>query len=256
MSTIGSWSTGIKDIMNYTRPEVDPAEKKQADLDKNAFLNLLITQMQYQDPMNPVEDKEFLAQMAQFSSLEQLQNLYKVQSEAQSYNLIGKYVVSHSYDENTGDMNTVEGRVEGVTSKGDDTYVIIGENEVKLSSIANVFEDYTELQQMSMIETALSISQNIALIGKTVEYNEFNEDGEVVEVKTGVVDHVKFVEGGVVLSINGEEVFASAISRITNGEFTENVTPETLPELVPQDTDPETLPEYIYNNSGDDGNIE
>ncbi len=237
MSTIGSWSTGISDIMKYTRPETEKTAGSQSDLDKNAFLNLMITQMQYQDPMNPVEDKEFLAQMAQFSSLEQLQNLYKVQSEAQGYNLIGKYIVSHSYDENTGDINTVEGRVEGVTTKGSDTYVIIGDNEVKLDDIANVFEDYTELQQMSMIETALSISQNIALIGKNVEYNEFNEDGEVVETKTGVVDHVKFVEGGVVLSINGEDVFASAITRITEGDF--KVEAENLPELIPDDFDRE-----------------
>lgn len=41
------------------------------DLDKDAFLTLLITQFQYQDPLNPMEDKEFIAQLAQFSALEQ-----------------------------------------------------------------------------------------------------------------------------------------------------------------------------------------
>lgn len=41
------------------------------DLDKEAFLKLLITQFQYQDPLNPMDDKEFIAQLAQFSSLEQ-----------------------------------------------------------------------------------------------------------------------------------------------------------------------------------------
>mgnify|MGYP000395099561 CR=1 FL=1 len=49
----------------------------QNRIDKNAFLNLLIIQLKNQDPLNPVEDKEFIAQMAQFSSLEQLQELNK-----------------------------------------------------------------------------------------------------------------------------------------------------------------------------------
>jgi Flagellar hook capping protein len=44
-------------------------------LDKNAFMLLLVTQFKYQDPLNPMDDKEFVAQMAQFSSLEQLMNL-------------------------------------------------------------------------------------------------------------------------------------------------------------------------------------
>ena len=45
------------------------------ELDRDAFLNLLVTQMQNQDPLDPTDDKEFVAQMAQFSSLEQMQNL-------------------------------------------------------------------------------------------------------------------------------------------------------------------------------------
>lgn len=45
------------------------------DLDKHAFLELLITQMRNQDPLSPTDNGEFLAQMAQFTSLEQVQNI-------------------------------------------------------------------------------------------------------------------------------------------------------------------------------------
>lgn len=52
--------------------------KSKNDLDKDAFLRLLTTQLANQDPLNPMEDREFIAQLAQFSSLEQMQNLNKV----------------------------------------------------------------------------------------------------------------------------------------------------------------------------------
>ena len=44
-------------------------------LGKDAFLELLVTQLQNQDPLNPMDDKEFIAQLAQFSSLEQMSNV-------------------------------------------------------------------------------------------------------------------------------------------------------------------------------------
>jgi flagellar basal-body rod modification protein FlgD len=51
--------------------------KGNNDLDKEAFLRLLTTQLSNQDPLNPIEDREFIAQLAQFTSLEQMQNLNK-----------------------------------------------------------------------------------------------------------------------------------------------------------------------------------
>lgn len=47
----------------------------QSRLDKDDFLNLLVTQLRYQDPMNPSDNQQMAAQMAQFSSLEQTQNM-------------------------------------------------------------------------------------------------------------------------------------------------------------------------------------
>lgn len=54
----------------------DAAEQTQKkDIGRDTFLQLLITQMQHQDPMQPQENGEFLAQLAQFSSLESLQQI-------------------------------------------------------------------------------------------------------------------------------------------------------------------------------------
>ena len=51
------------------------ASSASSALDKDDFLQLLVTQLQHQDPLNPLDDKEFIAQLAQFSSLEQMNNV-------------------------------------------------------------------------------------------------------------------------------------------------------------------------------------
>ncbi|WP_037985681.1 flagellar hook assembly protein FlgD [Thalassobacillus devorans] len=71
-------------------------------LDKDDFIKILMTQLQTQDPMNPMKDKEFISQMASFSSLEQMMNMSKAMekmTESQSFapvvqysSLIGKEV--------------------------------------------------------------------------------------------------------------------------------------------------------------------
>ena len=69
-----------QDKIHYFKDDEDnktPINSAKNDLDKDAFLRLLTTQLANQDPLNPIEDREFIAQLAQFSSLEQMQNLNK-----------------------------------------------------------------------------------------------------------------------------------------------------------------------------------
>jgi flagellar basal-body rod modification protein FlgD len=104
------------DTFNKTLNEGKGA-KVNAALDKNDFLKILITQLSHQDPTQPMNDKEFVAQMAQFSSLEQITNmstgLTKVAdliSRSQAVSLLGNAV-----EVSDGSGSTVSGVVDAVT---------------------------------------------------------------------------------------------------------------------------------------------
>lgn len=58
-------------------PFTDATREPNSDLGKDAFLKILITQLSNQDPLDPLKDKDFIAQMAQFSTLEQMTNMNK-----------------------------------------------------------------------------------------------------------------------------------------------------------------------------------
>lgn len=65
----------IEGVTNINRTSPDGTVKAGDELGKDDFLNLLVTQLQYQDPLNPMDSADFTAQLAQFSSLEQLTNM-------------------------------------------------------------------------------------------------------------------------------------------------------------------------------------
>ena len=114
-------------------------------LGKDEFLQLLVTQMQYQDPLNPTSDTEFIAQMAQFSSLEQMQNLNNSFSVYKAYELVGKQV--------SGTVNgtLIEGIVDSVRNQADGQYAVIGDSLISVDKITKV-ENVNEQISSELLE--------------------------------------------------------------------------------------------------------
>jgi len=107
-------------------------------LDKDDFLKILVTKLSHQDPTQPMEDREFVSQMAQFSSLEQMTNLNKEFSKvvnliaaSQAMNLLGKTVEIHQGDQ------VVTGIVKEVTG-GDYPQVLIDGKYYDYSQVKRV----------------------------------------------------------------------------------------------------------------------
>jgi len=124
------------DITNSTAYESDQkSEGARDELGKDSFLNLLTTQLKNQNPLKPMDNTKFISQMAQFSSLEQMNNMnsslsqfIKSQSVSQGASLIGKTV--ETVNEDTG--KTVKGTVKEVGFEDDKIFAYL-ENDKKVS---------------------------------------------------------------------------------------------------------------------------
>lgn len=93
---------------------VSSTNKKEGALDKEAFLQLLVTQMKYQDPLNPSDSTQYMSQLAQYSTLEATMNISSTVDKGNAYNLAGEYVIVNSTDA-AGNKTHVSGLVEYVT---------------------------------------------------------------------------------------------------------------------------------------------
>ncbi|WP_188205809.1 flagellar hook assembly protein FlgD [Alkalibacillus aidingensis] len=109
------------------------------DLDKDAFLQILMTQLTNQDPLDPMDDKDFVAQMATFSQLEQITNMssnIEGFMEQQSYsnflqysNLIGQAVSYGEYDDSGELVGEENGIVKSVRKEGEEIVVSLENGE-------------------------------------------------------------------------------------------------------------------------------
>lgn len=93
-------------------------------MDKDAFLQLLVAQMKYQDPLEPTSNTEYISQYATFSQVEQMQNMAASMELSRASSLVGKLVTVESTGL-SGETKQVQGMVEYVTYENNKAYVSI-----------------------------------------------------------------------------------------------------------------------------------
>lgn len=112
----------------------ETSERGKNTLDKHDFLQLLVTQLRLQNPLDPLSDQEFSAQLAQYSALEEMQNANKSLQSLLFLNassLVGKEVEL---------TDGTVGKVEGVTVKEEQVVLEVGEREYNISEVVKVGE--------------------------------------------------------------------------------------------------------------------
>jgi flagellar basal-body rod modification protein FlgD len=183
-------------------------------LGKDAFLQLLITQMKYQDPLNPMDDRDFLGQMAQFTALEQMQNLNATFAKSQAYAMIGKTVEAMYRHPVTGEFEEVYGFVDAVTSKNGEVYLLVNGKEIPLSSVNVVGDDYLTSLQLNDILNNVSSTRASAYVGKYVQAVLRNDNNEPHEYIEGYVRYVDTSGSQPFLMVGNREVLLSEVTGV------------------------------------------
>lgn len=125
---------------------------------ENDFLKLLVAQLQYQDPMNPTDNNQFMQQQAQFATVEGINNLQKTMTAMQAQQqvaLIGKQV---SYPNSDGSLGT--GVVSAVNTASDGTVsVTVNGQSVDPATITTVTDDPNATSETDVLSELLQLLQ-------------------------------------------------------------------------------------------------
>lgn len=218
MSTISSISS---------IPQATVAETGSSELGKDTFLRLLTTQLQNQDPTNPMSNEDFIAQLAQFSSLEQLQgvngqletmNLINTSmNNASMVNLLGQEVVALSdqfhYD-GEGEQELMYDAEQAFSSA---TVTVLDEDGKVVDSFTVSGRDAGE---GNLTWDGKNSSGQVVEGDYSFQINATDANGEEVGITTlvkGIIDEMSFANGTAEPSVNGIPINIGNIIRLSTG---------------------------------------
>jgi len=236
MSTITSFSSYIPVVGSGSSAATLLISEEKED-----FLNLLVAQLKYQDPLNPLEGTEFASQLAQFSSLEELKNLGSkldngLQADillAQSINntmastLLGKEVRAIQ------DQLSFEGEGEeeiGFDLTGSASKVTVKIFDSNGNVIRTIEDENLTAGEHSIIWDGRDGRGNMTPAGDySIQIKAVMSGAEVTvqPLISGRIEAVKFVDGNPVLVVNGREV--------SFGNVLEIIDPADADALVKED---------------------
>lgn len=197
------------------------------DLDRNAFLNLLVTQLRHQDPLNPMDDREFIAQLAQFSSLEQMQNLNATFGRQQAFSMMGSHVSGITRDPITGQMREISGIVDTVRMIAGEPWLVMGAgtaNEVTLRASevqlmeGNMTEELLRRIWQGMQDSAIwdMVNQNLALVGRFVQAVMTDAQGRPTGFIEGKVEYIDFSGDPPLLIIGNDAIHLGQVISVAD----------------------------------------
>ncbi len=109
-------------------------------LDKDAFLQLLVAEMQYQDPLEPSSNTDYIAQLATFSQVESMNNMQLTYQQSQGADLVGQAVIMKT-ESSSGESGYICGRVDYMVTENSKVYLSINGSLYDIDDLDTVLEE-------------------------------------------------------------------------------------------------------------------
>ena len=182
------------------------------ELDKNAFLLLMLTELQHQDPLEPLKNKDLIAQLSQLTALEQIMNMSKAVQEfveaqqmvnpAQLASLIGKYVVMRSNE---------------ISVQNEEAESIVFNLDEPAHVVIRIYDENDNLireEDLGIVEEGMHAwvwdarnNDGVPVPDGTYKYKVVRVDGtneeEIGGLEGGIVEAVQIKDGKAYVLVNG-----------------------------------------------------
>lgn len=178
MADVNSVSAIVKngEVTNLDNTTKKAAEAKTG-YDKDSFLQILVAQMKYQDPMEPTSNTEYISQYATFTQVEQLNNMANSMSLSRASEMVGKTVKVTQVNNDTGKSSEIVGTVDFVTYSGNKAYLSINGTNYNIDDVSEVFDpDYT-----AAIEQVKDFQEAIDKLPRSLDFVNEEEHGLTID---------------------------------------------------------------------------
>ncbi len=159
-----------------------------SDMDKDTFLQLLVAQMKYQDPLEPTSNTEYISQYAQFSQVEQIQNMAATSELARATSLVGKDVYIKTTD-SSGEVKYVQGKVDYVVFENGKAYLSIDEELYDLEDLDTVVDGVYQTAYDKALD--FTVKMNHLPVPGGVDLTDASAIKELEEIYENMSDYEK-----------------------------------------------------------------
>ena len=220
----------------------DKVSGKGSNMDKDSFLQLLVAQMKYQDPLEPTSNTEYIAQYAQFTQVEEMQNMSSSMDLMRASALVGKDVYMKVTSATTGETNYVQGKVDYVVYENGKAYLSINESLYSIDDLDTVVDG----EYLTAYDMATQLCESINKL-PSVKNIDLGDEDKIMKLKA-IYDEMSeyqksFVASDMVTTLN------SYVNKIEELKALKELELKKQEEAAKQEN-------QTGNTSGETGNVE
>lgn len=206
---------------NYEQFKDKFVDKDKELISQETFLKLLVAEMSNQDPLEPTSNTEFISQLAQFSSMQYMQDSSKYAMATYASSLVGKTVTASKMD--GPDLVLKTGVVEKVVYKNNSYAVTVDGEEFDISKVTSVVADGSVSSGFGSNTLSDRIARAAAMIGKYafVKTGEKTEDSKD-EMVEGFIESITVKDGEINIVVGGKPYSMDSIDEITEAWIVED----------------------------------